>query len=404
MIGPQLYPMPITFTHRCHRISLNPSPSQTVRSVLDEAVRKLKLSGYFQLQYNGTTPDLSLPFRLAGIPNMAKVDLVQIEERGEIISLGIQTTTGRTVLKIPDDRTFREILQDLGIDPLGLHMSILGNEIKDLDCSLRKLGVKSTSLITMIRPDGEDVVIKQSIQEEMAPQHIVSPHLSDIHSETDDLHLIRQVSRDPSRPSSSQPPTTMPDDIKVLLPIPVPDKSTDSDYEMTPAQFQTYHSILAERYEGSRLLTQKQRELGSKPELSYIKIKVRFPDGVSVVATFGKESLVKYVYTWLRGIIKIDCAFTIYLTSPYTEIQESELPLVDVVPRGSVMFHFRPLAPFEGSNGFLNDEYMSLARDASHIPAATGDDDKTVLTRHKDDKKDDKLKGLPKWLKFGKTK
>lgn len=101
-------------TSDARRATVKVTPSTYLNDVLQEACRKLKLSSEkytLKNNSNGKIVDLSAPFRLSGLTNGSKLDLVVKSSSPTVIDIALQLPEGRVEHKFSSATTLWQVLR-----------------------------------------------------------------------------------------------------------------------------------------------------------------------------------------------------------------------------------------------------------------------------------------------------
>ncbi|KAK6913026.1 UBX domain [Dillenia turbinata] len=196
------------------------------------------------------------------------------------------------------------------------------------------------------------------------------------------------------------------------VPTEVPDgEETDDFYDFTP---EDYYRLLATKKEDKFLKTRKIREAeeaARRSKITTATIRVRFPDNITLEATFHPSETIQSLIDLLNKVIaQPELPFYIYTTPPKKLIKDMSQDFYSAgfVPGAIVYFSYD--IPRDGDaavlSPYLQEEIMSLRgldfipekpEPAQSVPEPVIADHRPVVQERKPA---DKKPVKPKWLKM----
>lgn len=417
----------VTVCYQARQYKITTTPGKIINDVLSEAKARIGLDGPCLLRYGKTNIDLSLPIRLARLPNGAKIDLIKSSS-----TLGAKVNIALDILGSPrrtkivnaadtlwavlssfeDDRT-RTISAFQEVDGrrckfqcrLQLNNKEYGDDTQLKSVTLESLGIVNGSAVMRLsfRPTDETVDTGQAvpvqIPQTLAPVSEPDPRLS---STTDTVqpaitssNIVRKI--EVLAPS------------KVNIPISASINLDEEDLKLSVDQAKSYQASLAQRSKASQapMTTQAYRasqaeERRSRLRPDICRVKFKFPDGMQIVSEFRPDETSLDLYFFVDSVCSSRVAYELELAGRKERLRRSEQALwQDLQMTKAVVVYIIAAA---GSSISIKNEYRALAQDIStvqkqHSPAVLSEGaqpEDTFSTREPTDQP--KEKKIPKWL------
>ncbi|KAG7799724.1 hypothetical protein KL929_000640 [Ogataea haglerorum] len=308
-------------------------PSKILNDVLIESCTHFKLEpSQFALKHGSQLLDLSLPLRLANLPQGCKLELVNAPRDTKstgggsvVIKLQIMAPEGDSTFVLPppsqlvkecdSDRSIEEVLQDfeksLNIqllhreaigeckytyEPIVQSMSKTMTGTSELKHSLRSLGLVGGNHTLRLRFKAEK-------------HDVCKPHLTARTASVEDKGESQSSEHEAAL--SEEEPSLVSDSNPIQVYVPKTEHSEDehvdeSVYDMSIEQARLYQSLLAKRaHPNKQMMSKRQREqlAPEKPAVEECIIRIKFPDYTQVQLVMQPDHTLGDLYNVLSSKI-----------------------------------------------------------------------------------------------------
>ncbi|KAG7895577.1 hypothetical protein KL936_000285 [Ogataea polymorpha] len=315
----------LTVSYNFRTFKCKVGPSKILNDVLIESCAHFKLEpSQFALKHGSQLLDLSLPLRLANLPQGCKLELVKAPQDTKstgggsvVIKLQIMAPEGDSSFVLPpssqlvkecdSDQNIEEVLQEfeksLNIqllhreaigeykyiyEPIVQSMSKTMTGTSELKHSLRSLGLVSGNHTLRLRFKAE--------KHEISQPRPIGPR--------DSVESSEQRQR-PPLPEETPSPVANSNPIQVYVPNSEHNEDENVDesvYDMSIEQARLYQSLLAKRAHPNRqMMSKRQREqlAPEKPAVKECVIRIKFPDYTQVQLVLQPDDTLGDLYNVL---------------------------------------------------------------------------------------------------------
>ncbi|ESX01218.1 hypothetical protein KL918_002859 [Ogataea parapolymorpha] len=448
----------LTVSYNFRTFKCKVSPSKILNDVLIESCAHFKLEpSQHVLKHGNQLLDLSLPLRLANLPQGCKLELVKAPQDTKstgggsvVIKLQIMAPEGDSTFVLPppsqlvkecdSDKSIEEVLQEfeksLNIqllhreaigeckyiyEPIVQSMSKTMTGTSELKHSLRSLGLVTGNHTLRLRFKAEKHEISQ-------PHPTMPPASVEHKSETQSSEQRPALSEETPSPVATSNP------IQVYVPKSEHNEDEHVDesvYDMSIEQARLYQSLLAKRaHPNKQMMSKRQREqlAPEKPAVEECVIRVKFPDYTQVQLVLQPDHTLGDLYNVLSTKIvhmtqaqreKPRPAFQLHTAYPgqaiLTSTDDFEKELVK-----DCQFAHRSLLVYRDDfkrSQYVKDEYLKAAKGLDELEEVKISKKEVETTQSETSKastppKDEtpaptpttahNTRKVPKWFKMGK--
>lgn len=416
------------------------SPMQVMKSVVEEACEAAGLEGpdgWGLQEEQGrkrVNVDLTVPFRLSGIPRGAKLILVKVGAaalKAKPVTVGLQLPDGsRTQLPLSSDSTLAAVISafsaSVGVDlsqngPRLGYLTTVVSESQFEATTLSQMGLASGSGLLRLTFEGPapDLSLRAELpQERTADQDMQDVSAADQKpdqkpdaaalSDNNNSSAGAAVAAADAAPSLA--PRVITPEVREAM-VDVQDREVDDTfYEHTLVDVQR-ELASKKRDEGMRnqLLTSKHRDAMKKgaPEFSKTTIRVRFADRMELEGTFHPtNNSVADVVEFIRSALTVhDAEFELFTAPPKTVLDPKlTLKKANLVPLAVVHLSF--LSGYPGKTGgreslkpeFL-DAHAVAVEDVRPAPRESAPETGGSASPKKPAPSSKKKSGVPSWFR-----
>ncbi|KAG7883759.1 hypothetical protein KL938_002344 [Ogataea parapolymorpha] len=448
----------LTVSYNFRTFKCKVSPSKILNDVLIESCAQFKLEpSQHVLKHGNQLLDLSLPLRLANLPQGCKLELVKAPQDTKstgggsvVIKLQIMAPEGDSTFVLPppsqlvkecdSDKSIEEVLQEfeksLNIqllhreaiveckyiyEPIVQSMSKTMTGTSELKHSLRSLGLVSGNHTLRLRFKAEKHEISQ-------PHPTVPPASVEDKSETQSSEQRPVLSEEKPSPEANSNP------IQVYVPKSEHNEDEHVDesvYDMSIEQARLYQSLLAKRaHPNKQMMSKRQREqlAPEKPAVEECVIRIKFPDYTQVQLVLQPDHTLGDLYNVLSTKIvhmtqaqreKPRPAFQLHTAYPGHAILTSTDDFEKELVRDCQFAH-RSLLVYRDDfkrSQYVKDEYLKAAKGLDELEEVKISKKEVETTQSETSKastppKDEtpaptpttahNTRKVPKWFKMGK--
>ncbi|KAG7853262.1 hypothetical protein KL941_000312 [Ogataea angusta] len=456
----------LTVSYNFRTFKCKAGPSKILNDVLIESCAQFKLEpSQYALKHGNQLLDLSLPLRLANLPQGCKLELVKAPQNTQstgggsvVIKLQILAPEGDSTFVLPppnqlvkecdSDKSIEEVLQEFEkslntqllhreaigeykyvYEPIVQSMSKTMTGTSELKHSLRSLGLVSGNHTLRLRFKAEkhDISQPQPTAQSTAQPTASSASVED-KSETQ--------SSEQQAALSEEKPSSAPDSNPIQVYVPNSDHHEDehvdeSVYDMSIEQARLYQSLLAKRaHPNKQMMSKRQREqlAPEKPAVEECVIRVKFPDYTQVQLVMQPDHTLGDLYNVLSTKIvhmtqaqreKPRPAFQLHTAYPGHAILTSTDDFEKELVRDCQFAH-RSLLVYRDDfkrSQYVKDEYLEAAKGLDELEEVKISKREAETTGREADKASappkDKTpaptpttahntRKVPKWFKMGK--
>ncbi|XP_074309588.1 plant UBX domain-containing protein 1 isoform X2 [Silene latifolia] len=187
-------------------------------------------------------------------------------------------------------------------------------------------------------------------------------------------------------------------------------EETDEFFEFTP---EDYYRLMAGKKEDKYLKTKKIREaeaMARRSRITKAVIRVRFPDGITLEATFHPSEPLQSVFDLLNKVLaRPELSYYLYTTPPKKQIKDTNQNFFDAGFIPGAIVHFSYDLPRDDpaySSPFLREDVMSLnglelVSESTKEPIEAASETVPAIPPPAAERKPADKKAIkPKWLKM----
>ena len=387
----------VTIGYAARQYRIPCTPGKILNEVLEEGKQRAGVvEGSWTLRYGKTNLDLSLPMRLARLPNGAKIDLVKSSTSAEAtvnVALNVIGSARRTatvnargtlwevLAAFEDDITKTISAIGLGNDGRVYRRQCivnLNNKEYASDEELKRITLQSLGIVN------GSAVIRLSFG---APEQLAIEPTTSTPVVSSTIEESRQTTTF-SKPDPISAPTTTnistlsqtKRKIEVLAPSNSPTPfhahldSQDDDFKISIDQAKSYQASLGQRSRASQapLTTQayrqaqaEERRLLTKPDIC--RVKTKFPDGVQVVSDFQPDETAQDLYGFIDGVLAGHVRYDLGIAGQKTKLSRDKQQLWRDLQFTKAVVIYVIVEP--GESAVVKPQYKAMAKDVSSVLA-----------------------------------
>lgn len=395
--------MSVTVCYGYKRLKIKLEPSSLLGEARDTACRMVGHDSLsFGLSRNGKMLDLTVPFRLSNLVANASVDLVPAQKPSKPVRIKLRIP-GKPdfVGTFAPDTSVGHILQAAGVPNsrvrLGTHTLPPGE-------TLLRAGVTGAVVLVVdegVSPPSRSALPIQSKENEIGACR--GREISDIDEKDADNpnpSPVRDSQGQSEQQSLSLKNTIQedrPEELDTVISRPRNDiTSFEPPAEMTREQFMTYYDYLH---------AQATNQKPKKKQITKTTVRIKFPDGICIDATFKRQARGLDVYETVRDHLRRrEESFELVPRGLGGVLLPEQNLIDDCKYGGRVLLVFRPIGS-QGQSGqpILSDKALSkifdpkpdgLIEDGSGVKREETSSSSKPLGTHSS--------GVPKWLRLHK--